>query len=293
MTIYQLARLYVRSRLISDAHGRDVLSVSRRASQVVRGNVSVQSLTKYLSGQLQRRSPATVAKHRRLLQAVLNWAAEQGLCPAMRLPRIRVPARIPQAWTVRDVERLLQAASALSGWVGTVPARRWWPALILAIYWTGARLGTLLAATPSDWDGHTLILRHSKTGRIQVVRLHRQANEAISRIYDPASPRLFFWPRSRWALYRDFRKICQTAGVPTEHKAYSLFHRLRRTCLTYCWAADPAVAVRQADHANPETTKRHYVDIRLVLGERQAADVLPVPKWEGTDGQPALPFPWG
>jgi len=213
------------------------------------------------------------------LQAVLTWGAEQGLCSPIRLPRIRVPQPAPEAWTVEQVSRILQTASRWPGRVGRWPARDWWPALLLTVYWTGARIGSILAAKPSDWDGTFLILRHTKTGKQAVYRLHDQANEAIRRVYDPQSSRLFTWPYHYVHLWKTFRRIVEAAGVPAPKGAGSLFHRLRRTCLTYCWAVDPAIAQRQADHASAEITRRHYVDPRIVQQARTAADVLPVPEY--------------
>jgi len=281
VNLLQLAQSYLACRFVSSRHAEDVLSVCRRAALAqTNGHINPAELITWLQSlQAQGRSPATLAHHRRILQAVLNWGAEQGLCPPVRLPRIKVPQPTPEAWTVEQVSRILQAASRWPGQVGRWPARDWWPALLLTVYWTGARIGSILAARPSDWDGQYLVIRHTKTGKQAVYRLHEQASEAIRRVYDPKAERLFEHPYARWWIFRQFRRIVEAAGVPAPKGAGSLFHRLRRTCLSYCWAADPAIAQRQADHASAEITRRHYVDPRIVSEAKTAADVLPVPDY--------------
>jgi len=281
-----LARRYLAARIVSVQHAADVLRVCRRAQQAQsNGRVCVEELTAWLRSELAEHPPATVARYRRVLLSVLNWASKQGLCQPVQLPPVRVPPPVPEAWTLEQLNRILAAASRWPGSVGKVLARDWWPALILTIYWTAARIGSVLAATPSDWQSPFLTLRCTKNGKAIVCRLHPQACEAIDRIYDPTASRLFFFPYRREWLFDNFRRIVKAAGLSP---AGGLFHRLRRTCLTYCWLVDPAIAQRQADHSNAEVTRRHYIDPRIVSVARTAADVLPVPHYEPTPSQRLL-----
>jgi len=240
-------------------------------------------------GWLQRqldlgKSPATVAIYRRILRAVIRWGAAEGHCLPISLPPIRQTQKPPEAWTVEQVSRILHVASKQPGLIAGRSAADWWTALILLIYWTGARIGSVLEIRPADYDPikQTLTIRRTKTGKQTVCRLHDQAAQAIKQIYDAMADRLFIWPHHRRTLWAAFRRIVEQAGVPApKNTRTGLFHRLRKTCLSYCWAADPAIAQRQADHSSAEITRRHYVDPRLVQAEaRQAADVLPVPDWQ-------------
>jgi len=65
------------------------------------------------------------------------------------------------------------------------------------------------------------------------------------------------------------------SGIALSRRKFGLFHRLRRTTLSYCWSVDPAMAQRQAGHASAETTKQHYVDPRICAQGLCAADILP------------------
>jgi len=88
--------------------------------------------------------------------------------------------------------------------------------------------------------------------------------------------RLFVWPCCRRHLFAIFRRIIEAAGVRySPRHSLGLFHRLRRTALTYCWAVDPAVAQRQGGHSSAEITRKHYVDPRIAADGICAADILP------------------
>lgn len=285
MNLPQLASAYLASRLgLSAKHRENVLRTARHCYLTTGANGHLPNaveITRWLQNELdQGRSPATVAHHARILSSLFHWGAEQGLCQPVRLPKIKAPPPIPQAWTIEEVTRLVQTAARLPGHVGRWPAKDWWPALILTLYWTGARIGSVLAARPSDLDfaSGMLWLRKTKNGRQKPERLHPQALEAIQKIYDLKAERIFIWPKHPSKIWGAFRKIVLAAGLPwVPYKTGT--YRLKRTCLTYCWAVDPAIAQRQADHANAEITRRHYVDPRIVGAlARQAADVLPAPE---------------
>jgi len=286
MTLPELASLYLGGRLGLTAQYRDsVLSIARRCAAELSPPNGQPTTSAGLCGWLQScldagRAPASVAHYRRILLALLRFGAARGLCRPVDLPPIRVPMATPEAWTAGEVAAIVRTAARLPGQVGARPAAAWWQALVLCVYWTGARIGSVLAAAATDWDpaASILILRRTKNGRAAAHRLHPQAAGAVERICDPGAARLFVWPGSRWTLFRVFRRIVESAGVPCPRgERFGLFHRLRRTTLSYCWAADPAIAQRQADHSTAALTRDRYVDPRIVgAAAVSAADVLPV-----------------
>jgi len=286
MNLLTLAQSYLAARLgLSRKHADDVLSVCRRCWLATGGNGQLPAqadLLKWLQSQWDRGvSRATIAHHLRILRAVLRWGATKGLCPPIDLPKLTSSPRVPEAWTVEEFSRLLQAAARTPGRIGQWPAKDWWPALLLTLYWTGARLSAVLSAQPSDldWQSKVLWLRHTKNGRPKPYLLPQQAIEAIRRVFDPDAPRLLLWPRHHSKFWAAYRAIVEAAGLP--YVPYrSGTHKIRRTCLTYCWIVDPAIAQRQADHANAEVTKRHYIDPRIALEAKTAAHVLPVPDYQ-------------
>ena len=273
-----LALRYLATRNISDRYAADLQTLCRRLDEWWHYSrwPRAEEMLEWLRAEAARRSPATVNTHRRMLLALCRFGRRNP-----RLPAFRETLRPPMAWTVDEFSKILATASRRSGRIAGVSAGDWWVALLLTIYWTGARIGSVMSAAPHDADlaAALLILTKTKNGRVAVYRLHVQAVEALRRIYDPCAARLFAWPRSRWTLFRQLRRIVELAGVPCPRTAFNLFHRLRRTTLSYCWAADPGLAQRQADHSTPELTRRRYVDPRIAGCLLSAADVLPRPEF--------------
>lgn len=273
---------------LSPGYRADLLSVARRCSEhagCVNGSIpSSEQIGAWFAWSLEQGlSPNTRLRYRRNLTAIINFGAEMGLCERIRLPKIKPRSSTPKAWTLDEFEKILGEAARTPGRVGNVRACDWWPAVLLTLYWTGARIGSILNAKPTDIDltHGTLTLTKTKNGKTAIYRLHPQALEAIRKIFDPKAPRLICWPHHISWFYMSLRRIVLRAGLPCPNGNASLTYRIKRTALSYCWAVDPAIAQRQADHASPATTLRHYVDPQLVALHAQcAADVLPVPKLE-------------
>jgi len=282
--IAALADRYIASRLGLAPRSADQLRAAARAFQAVSaGGFSDEAITAFLGRLLHRGlSPATVNTRRRQLLTLWQWAYRRGLCdrPPREVPRAREVQRIPEAWTTAEVSRLLRTAASWPGLVGPWPASDWWPALILTVYWTGARIGAVMAARGCDYDpvAGWLVLRQTKTGVEQLYRLHPQAMAALARVHSTESKRLFGWPHHPQHLHWCFRRIVLASQVRYRGGHCELFHRLRRTTVSYCAAVDPGLAQRQAGHTSYATTVAYYVD-PTIAAQRSAADVLPVPQF--------------
>ena len=226
------------------------------------------------------RSGVTTNKARQLFLTVWSNAWDNGLCA--RPPRLKLIRRVaeevnpPEAWTVDQVNRLLSTAATWPGSVGEVPARAWWFSLLSVAYWTSCRIGSLLAVPCSSWEDGGLLVRKQKNHRPQWYSLPPSCCAAILETKPATRNLLWPWPKHPRAVWIEMRRIVETAGLPCPRTGRQLFHRLRRTTLSLCAAVDPAIAQRQAGHADYATTLRHYIDPRVSRG-RSAADVLPEP----------------
>lgn len=222
----------------------------------------------------------TVNSRRRELWTLRSFAYRKRMTgePPRDVPRAPEHHRTPEAWTVEEVGQLLSYSAGLPGYVGCSRAGAWWPALESLIYWTGARVGDALAAKSDSLDivRATWRCRASKTGKEHLYDLHPRCVDALKGIYNRERAPLFAWPYSPNHLFVAFRLIVKRAGIRYSGQPRQLFYRLRRTNLSYCWAADPSIAVRQADHSSAEVTRAHYVDPSIAHA-RSARDVLPVP----------------
>jgi len=256
--------------------------------------VELLDVVRFLERLAESRAPATVNKYRRYLLAILRLAKRQKITKADWIddvPKVPETRDEPQAYTIDDVGKLLAAARQEPGDVCGIPACDWWPALILTIYDTGVRVSAGMSIKSADVDLASSTVRvlgmSQKNKKGRVYRVSRQTAEALAAIHDGDRELLFPWPwdqgcRQWQYLTKAFRRVIEAAELPQPRDP---FHKLRRTCASYC-EAHGISAQHQLGHSSPQTT-RAYLDPRIVRS-RQAADVLPRPEQEeDTTPQPA------
>lgn len=229
-------------------------------------------------------SATTVNDRRRMIRSLLISAYDDGLLdrPPRKVRRLPEQHATPEAWTTAEISAIVATARSLprpgvavEPFVGEIPASRWWASLILSTYWTGCRIGALLTTKQVDYrHGQGLLVRRQKNGRGQWYYLPASCCAEIDAILDDHRDLLWELPWHRQTLWRRMRSIVTAAGVRTPRGARNLFHRIRRTNLSYCAASDPAIAQRQADHSDYRTTLASYID-PAIARQVSAADVLP------------------
>lgn len=285
MNIRDYLRRYLAERPgLSPAYCRLMEATTRRLCRWTGRSLELEEIDRALLADWLRSlmesglRPATVNNKATSIYTLLGAAYDEGLLdrPPRRVRRLPENLAPPEAWTVEEVGRLLGHLQTLPDMVGDVPAADWWFSLVVTIYWTGCRISALLKTPTSAYTpGLSLLVSWQKNGHQQLYMLPPSCCAAVERVL-PASGRIWAWPYHPRTLWLRFRKYVERAGLPCPTTGRSLFHRIRRTTLSYCAAVDPAIAQRQADHASLETTRRSYLDPRIV-GQRSAADVLPEP----------------
>lgn len=227
------------------------------------------------------RSPRTVNGKRQAILTLWDAAAEDGLCrPPVRkrVPRCKEYRRLPRAWTTLEMERLLAVARSMRGKIGTIPRRLFWPSIVLTIWDTGIRIGSLLSVRTEDVSlaDRWMIARaeDDKSGVDRFFPLGNDSTAAIAGHFSPTRTYLWPWPWNRRQIWIHFRKLLIAASLSSD-KSMGCFHQLRRTSLSYTAAGGGvALAQQQAGHASSATTVRHYLDPRIAQ-QRSAVDVLP------------------
>lgn len=233
-----------------------------------------ETLGSWLSHCLSYLRPSTVNDRARMVRSLQLAAWEDGLLPSPPKRSRRIPEYrpVPQAWTVSQVGKLLNVAQRSE-------RADYWTSLVLVVYWTGCRIGALLGCRVEDYQDGGILVRRQKNGNQTWYALPLPPCQLLDRYATPRPPLSPIWPVAcRRAFFRSFRRLVETAGIPAQKGGRNLFHKLRRTTLSYCAAADPAIAQRQADHADYRTTLTSYVDPRIAR-TRSAIDVLQDPLW--------------
>mgnify|MGYP001564619267 CR=1 FL=1 len=222
----------------------------------------------------------TVATKRAHLLALWTWAAKKHYTDEWPdLPLVKVPQRIPTAWTVEQVTRLLDACRGMLGLCAGLPAGFFWRSLILVLFDTGLRATAAWSLRQAEVDlaERTMYVRAEtqKHRADQLLRFSPQTGDALAEIWQPARALLFPWDRSQRTRYLEFDRLLQRAGLP--HGPRDKFQRIRRTTATlgrHYGAAQGFDATAQLGHSSDAITRRHYLAPMFSI---QAADVLPRP----------------
>jgi integrase len=245
------------------------------------GNPELSQLSKPLLAEFLRGlsgSAATTNNKRREILTLWRAAHDDGVAPSPAAPRrVPEPSDPPTAWTVEEVGELLWTARHWPGEYNGVPAGIWWESLFSVTYWTAARIGALLKTPWENFSGDRLLV----AGRTQK-NLHGQSHRLPAHCLDrlatlPHIGKLIWpWPCCRRWFFNRARRIIERAGLDAPKLGRNLFHKLRRTNISYCAVVDLGIAQRQAGHASSRTTIAHYI-APAITHQATAADVLPVP----------------
>ncbi len=209
------------------------------------------------------------------IKSMWKEAARQGKAPAMpdTIRRVRVPRPVPEAWTLVELQRVLDACDRLSSRVkgmGGVHWRELARAVVLVGYHSGLRscdlrrlpMGPLLSGEP-------FVVVQEKTDWPITIRLPTEAIEAARATVPP--DREVFLPLHKSSVWYQFRALVLMAGVKGSPKW------LRRTGATAVEAEQPGAAMAFLGHKTPGLALRHYVDQRIAGQARPMAPTLTKP----------------
>lgn len=226
-----------------------------------RSDLDRDTVNAWLFAELSRGlDPNTVHSERRALLTLWRDAFEEGWCevgPA-RIRKIKVPQRVPNAWTLDQIRQLLATIDSLRGRLKRQPQISrclFWRAYVLTGYYTGLRLGDLLKLRFDQIaaDG-TLTVIQNKTGTAVRCCLEYEALSAIEGIMRPARKRIFGDAMSQQCLQEYFAVLVKRAGLRGSTKW------LRSSGASWCEANTPGSAMGFLGHRTHGLAYRHYVD---------------------------------
>ncbi len=206
------------------------------------------------------------------------------------VPKLREHRRLPDAWTMDEVTRLLEACRSTPGRFGPLPAGKAWEALVLVLYDTGLRHRAAMAIEQDHVDldtGWLYVPAENQKNRVeQRFRLSPQAVAALRAIWSPPRRLVFPMDFCSRVLFARFRRILIRAGLPATRR--DMFHKLRRTTATQiARVAGIEAAARQLGHAASDVTRR-YVDPRIANRDYDATAYLPRPDALRQKGRPRV-----
>jgi integrase len=280
---------YVPSRLnLSDDAAEQVVVTVRRLNAFAKRQIEPSELSvelflawmKSLSANGQ--AAATINSKRSHLICIWRAAHAEGLAPKppkkSKLPRKREPRRLPNSWTIAQMETIVGNCRSVKGrfrFSGILKAD-FLASMVYFQYDTATRLAANLAVRCSDINLETGLVylrwESAKTGIEQVHWLSPETLDAISSIWDPSREYVWPWGPNRNGLWSTLRAVLKASHLPFDRRC--LFHRFRRTTATMmAGKVGMSAAAAALGHTSEAMTKR-YVDPSNLLATRPI-DVLP------------------
>lgn len=276
MDLYALISLYKLYRPQLKASSADQLRYSVRAFAKHLGRTptvadfSETTFLNCLASRLGQVSPRTVRRERGDILTLWHFAWRRKLTSEdprdAEVPRVAIPYDPPIALTLEQVAAILDSCRFERAMIrGTaIPKAAWWRAVILCLYWSGARISALISVQQADLDRTTgwmrLVSADAKTAFGQLVQLPQEALETIHAMGWNGEP-IFPWPYQHRQLFAALKRIVGRAGLPTDR--YHAFHALRRTTATLAAANGSLDLARQALGHTRESMTRRYIDPRF------------------------------
>lgn len=206
-----------------------------RGAPVRTSELTDDLLRRFLSAYSTGHARATVNGKRRFLLALWRCAVDNGLATVApsRVPRMPEPYKLPEAWTVDEIGRIISESRREPGEIAAIPARRFWPSLLLTKYYCGERIGALLhvplANLSMDHRGMVVPGEVRKNRRERWCSLPDDAIAACAAILNPTREFVWPWPWSREWLEQKFKTILKRAGVRYGRGKGGLFNKIRRS----------------------------------------------------------------
>lgn len=225
-----------------------------------RSDLERDTINAWLFAELSRGlGPTTVHFERRALLSLWRDAFEEGWCDTgpTRIRKIKLPQRVPNAWTLEQIRQLLATIASLKGRLKRQPQVSrclFWRAYVLTGYYTGLRLGDLLKVRfdQISADGSLTVIQN-KTGTAVRCCLEYEALSAIEGIMRPARLRIFGDVMSQQCIQEYFAALVKRAGLRGSTKW------LRSSGASWCEANTPGSAMAFLGHRTHGLAYRHYV----------------------------------
>ncbi len=235
-------------------------------------------LARYLEARATQVAALTVEKERSQLNALAGLAWERRLIEVKpSCPPGLIPDRVPTAWSVDELRKLMAAVSNPATWRRNGAAHAaFFGALVPVLFESGERIGAMLGARIEDYQRPHLVVRaESRKGRRRD-RAYRLTDATCDRIEALIGERsagpIFVWNGTPTYLYDRFGLAVEAAGLDSRKRLR--FHQIRRSAASH-YAAAGGDAVEMLDHSSPKITKRWYLDPRLVDRGARPCDLLP------------------
>ena len=254
LTTTQIARKYLVQRAVSPLYQANLLRAAGRLK-----SLTADSINELLKERLKTRSTVTVRSDRTILVTLWRWAWEADILAAPPKGVMKIKARKPatQAWTVEQLQAVIQATGRYTGRTtrAGAPVDDLMRAWILVAYESGARFGDVWSFRADQIDGDVLRWTQHKTGDALAKVLSPACLEAVRKVAEKSPDgRILGWACGARMAHRRMRQLLDFCGLKGTSKW------LRRSGATHIEMAHPGKASLHLGHRTPTLAAQAYID---------------------------------
>lgn len=210
-------------------------------------------------------SQTSRANARREICTIWRFCHEMGWTEEYptRVRRIRCRPQAPQAWSYLQLSSLVKRAMADDRPISLrLPSVRYCdvlPAWASLGWETGLRFADIHSLRGGDFQNRVVCIVAQKTGKVTTRAISDQTlSLCVPMLKLSTDGTLFRWALPRRRAFVVWRNFLKQAGVAGSSRW------LRRSCATFVENDRPGEGARMMGHDSPSTTRRHYLDPRLM-----------------------------
>lgn len=236
-------------------------------------------------------APSTLHGEAQKFCVLWRWLARRRECNECNVVLPRKHEKENSTWLQDEFGRIEKAGRECTWFVGKVPGRIYWPALLGVAVESGERLGALhqLQAHHFDLEARKVLFpANIRKGKMRDLTkpLSEQTVKDVEALL-AICPQRPFAAVQKNSMYHPMRRLLCDAGLPSDRSR--MFHCLRRYHATQVTIMG-GNATRSLDHSDPRITNGYVDKLQLApepMVERPQFDVT-----EGTDSQSRAPARW-
>jgi len=227
-------------------------------------------VSQFLAKRGERLAPESVARERSGILALWNLAQARGF---LRLRPCVSTELVPEKYSASPDRGRARAAvrvrERMSGWVGTVPARLWFPALVAVLFYSGERITATLAIPREGYRRPWIVVPpHTRKGKRQerVYELPPWVCDLLDELLTyHRAPTLLFWSATMTALRKRWKTMTRRAGLGDSREVQ--FHVVRKSTGSHLDARG-GDATAYLGHSSNAITRKSYLDPRITTARK-------------------------
>lgn len=266
--------VYLRERALRPNSARQIRMSVQLFAEFIGKDISIAELDHHLLNDWAENNPrewAPKTMKRRVADVLAVWTYAYAIGETenqpnrLRIRHIRIPRQLPVAWTIDDLQAMLDASNRFDRYLHNgVPQFALLRAMINVGFYSALRASDLMRVRRHELSSSGLgVAQEKKHGSEVFVVIPQWVIDEIDETYPRTVVEVFAWPHSKVSFYDLWHRMLRVAGLPCGKREG--LQKLRRTAVTYGELAQTGYGSRLAGHSpGSAVTYRSYADPRVL-----------------------------